>query len=82
MNIEVGTILEIQIGEPSYIKEINRNFIKEALKDFLRKRRKNTATGVDGLTAEVLISGVKRKGREILENFLSKIKEREEFPRI
>ena len=40
-----------------------------------------TASGVDGLPAEVLKSGVKTEGREILEKFLSKIKEREEFPK-
>ena len=81
INIGVGTMLEILISEPPYIEEINRNFIKEALKVSLRKRRKNTATGVDGLPAELLISGVKTDGREILENCLSKIKEREEFPK-
>jgi hypothetical protein len=58
---------------------MNRNFKKEALKDSLRKRKKNTATGVDGLPAEVLISGVKTERREILEKFLNKIKERERF---
>jgi ribosomal protein S17E len=81
INIEVGTILEIQIGEQPYTEEINRTFIKKALKDSLRKRKKNIATGVDGLLAEVLISVVKTEGREILENFLRKFKEREEFPK-
>jgi hypothetical protein len=42
INIEVGSILQIQIGEPPYIDKINRNFIKEALKDSLRKRKKNS----------------------------------------
>ena len=54
INKEVGTILEIQIGRPPYIEEINRKFIKGALKDSFRKRKKNTATGVEGLPAEVL----------------------------
>jgi hypothetical protein len=81
INIVVGKMLEIQKGEPPHIGEINRNFIKEALRDSLRKRKKNTATGVDGIPAEVLISGVKTQGRKILENFLSKIKECEEFPK-
>jgi hypothetical protein len=42
INKEVDTILEIQIGEPPYIEEINRNFINGALKDSLRKRKKNS----------------------------------------
>jgi hypothetical protein len=75
----VGTILEIQIGEPPYIEEINRNFIKGALKDSLRKRKKNTATGVDGLPAEVLIYGVKTEGEKFWKTFLVRLKSVKNF---
>lgn len=51
-NIEGGTILETQIGGPPYIEGLDRDFTKEAIKDCLRRMKKNAATVVKGLPAE------------------------------